>query len=73
MLSVELINQLLRFPVIFRRLPASPYVTVTHPLYEIMELPVSSLRVEDSVDFPFVRDVENHRLQFRWGLAGGRR
>ena len=73
MLLVELINQLLRIPEILRRLPASLYVTVTRPLYEIMELPVVSLRVEDSVNFPFVRVVDDHRLRFRWQLAGGRR
>jgi hypothetical protein len=73
MLSVELLDQLLRIPEILRRLPASPYVTVTRPLYEIMELPVASLRVEDSVDFPFVRVVDDRRLRFRWRLAGGRR
>jgi hypothetical protein len=72
-LSVELINQLLRIPEILRRLPASPYVTVTSPLYEIMELPVASLGVEDSVDFPFVGVVNDRRLRSRWQLAGGRR
>jgi hypothetical protein len=73
MLSVELIDQLLRIPVILRRLPVSPYMTVTNPLYKIMEHPVASLRVDDSVDFPFVRVVDNHPLWFRWRLAGGRR
>jgi len=73
MLSVELIDQLLRIPEILRRLPASPYVTVTRPLYEIMEHPVVSLRVEDSVDFLFVRVVDDRRLRFRWRLPGGRR
>jgi hypothetical protein len=73
MLSVELINQLLRIPEILHRLPASPYVTVTRPLYEIMELPVASLRVEDSVNFQFVRVVDDRRLRFRWRLLGGGR
>jgi len=73
MLSVELINQFLRIPGILHRLPASPYVTVTRPLYEIMELPAASLRVENSVDFPFVTVVDDRRLQFRWRLVGGRR
>jgi hypothetical protein len=72
MLSVELINQLLRIPEILRRLPASPYVAVTRPLYEIMELPVASLRVEDSVNLPFGTIVDDHRLRVRWWLAGGR-
>ena len=70
---MELINQFLRIPEILRRFAARPYVTVTRPLYEIMELPVASLRVEDSVDFPFVRVVDNRRVRFRWRLAGGRR
>jgi len=70
MLSVELINQLLRIPQILRRLPASPYITVTRPVYESMELPVASLRVEESVDFPFVRVIDDRRLRFRWRLAG---
>jgi hypothetical protein len=38
-----------------------------------MELPVASLRVEDPVNFPFVRVVDDCRLRFRWRLAGGRR
>jgi len=73
MLSVKLINQFLRIPEILRRFPASPYVTVTRPLYKIMELPVAPLRVEDPVDFPFVRVIDDPRLRFRWRLAGGRR
>jgi len=73
MLLVKLINQFLRIPEILRRFPASPYVTVTRPSYEIMELPVAPLRVEDPVDFPFVRVVDACRPQFRWRLAGGRR
>ena len=73
MLSVKLINQFLRIPEILRRFPASPYVTVTRPLYEIMELPVAPLRVEDPVNFPLVRVVDKHRLLFGWRLAGGRR
>jgi len=73
MLSMELINQFLRIPEILRWFPASPYVTVTRPLYEIMELLVESLIVEDSVDFPFSRVVDDCRLRFRWRLAGGRR
>jgi hypothetical protein len=71
--SVKLINQFLRIPEILRMLPASPYVTVTCPLYEIMELPVALLRVNDPVDFPFVRVVDDCRLRFRWRLSGGRR
>jgi hypothetical protein len=73
MLSVKLVKQFLRIPEILRRFPASPYVTVTCPLYEVMERPVPSFRVEDSVDFPFVRVVDEHRLPFGWRLAGGRR
>jgi len=73
MLSVKLIIQFLRFPEILCRFPASPYVTVTRPLYEIIELPVVPLRVEDPVDFPFVRVIDNGRLWFRWRLAGSRR
>jgi len=73
MLSVKLVDQFLRIPEILRRFPASPYVTVTRPLHEIMELPVASLRVEDPVNFPFVRVVDDRRLRFRWRLAGGRR
>jgi hypothetical protein len=67
MLSVTLSNQFLRIPEILRRFPASPYVTVTRPVYEIMELPVAPLRVEDPVDFPFVRVIDYRRL------AGSRR
>jgi hypothetical protein len=73
MFSVELINQFLRIAEILCRFPASPYVTVTHPLYEIIELPVALLRVEDSVDFPFVRVVDDRWLRFRWPLASDRR
>jgi hypothetical protein len=73
MLSVKLINQFLRIPEILRRFPASPYVTVTRQLYEIMEIPVAPLVVEDPVDLPFVRVVVEHRLRFRWRLGGGMR
>jgi hypothetical protein len=73
MLSVKLIHQFLRIPEILRRLPASSYETVTRQLYEIMELPVAPLRVEDPVDFPFVRVIDCRRLRFSWRLAGGRR
>jgi hypothetical protein len=73
MLSVKLVDQFLRIPEILCRFPASPYVTVTGPLYEIMELPVASLRVEDPVNFPFVRVVDDCRLRFRTRLGGGRR
>jgi hypothetical protein len=38
-----------------------------------MELPVVSLRVDDPVDFPLVRVVDNLQLRFRWRLPGGRR
>ena len=73
MLSVKLITQSLHIPEILCRFPASPYVTVTRPLYEIMELPVAPLGVEDPVDFPFVRVIDYPRLRFSWRLAGGRR
>jgi hypothetical protein len=73
MLSVKLINQFLRIPESLRRFPASPYVTVSRPLYEIMELPVAPRRVDDVVDFPSVRVVDDRRLRFRWRLAGGSR
>jgi len=73
MLSVKLINQFQRIPKILRRFPASPYITVTCPLYEIIELPVAPLRVEDPVDVPFVRVIDYRRLPFRWRLASGRR
>jgi hypothetical protein len=38
-----------------------------------MEHPVASLRVEDSVDFPLVRVVDDRRLRYRWRQAAGRR
>jgi len=53
MLLVKLIDQFLHIPDILRRFLASPYITVTHLLYQIMQLPVVSLGVEDPVDFPF--------------------
>jgi len=66
---VELVNQSLRIPKILRRIPASPYLTVTRPVDDIMELPVTSLRVKDQVDFPFIRVIDAHRLRVRWWLA----
>jgi hypothetical protein len=71
--SVKLINQFPRIPEILRRLPASSYVTVTRPLYEIMELRVALLRLKDPVDCPFVSVVDDCRLRFRWRLSGSRR
>jgi hypothetical protein len=38
-----------------------------------MELLVASLRVEELVNFAFVRVVDDRRLRSRWRLAGGRR
>jgi len=38
-----------------------------------MELPVAPLRVEDPVDFPFVRVIDDRWLRFRWRLASRRR
>jgi len=73
MLSVKIFAQFLRIPKILRRLPASPYVTITRSLYKIMELPVASFRVYDPLNFASVRVVDHCRLQFRWLLAGGRR
>jgi hypothetical protein len=72
MLSVEVINHFLYISGILRRFPASLYVTVTCPLYELTELPVVSLGAEDLVHFEFVRVVHNCPLWFRWRLAGGR-
>jgi len=72
MLSVKLINQLLRIPEILRRFPASPYVAVTRPLNQIMELLVVSFRVEDTVNFPFIGVGDHCRLRFLWRLAGVR-
>jgi hypothetical protein len=62
--SVKLINQFLCIPEILHWYPASPYVPVTRPLYKIMEYPVESLRVEDLVNFPFVRVVDDRRVLF---------
>jgi hypothetical protein len=73
MLSVKLVDQFLRIPEILRRFPASRHVTVTCQLYETLELPVASFRVEDLVNFPFVRVVDDPRLLFRWRLSGGTR
>jgi len=73
MLSVKLVDQFLHIPEILRMFPASLYITVTRLLYEIMELLVASLRVEDLVNFPFVRVVDDCWLRSRWRLAGGRR
>jgi hypothetical protein len=73
MLSVKLVDQFLHIPVILRRFLASLYITVIRQLYKIMELRVASLRVDDWVNFPFVRVLDDCRLQFRWWLAGGQR
>jgi hypothetical protein len=73
MVSVKLVNQILRIPVMLRRFPASPYITITCPLYEMIELPVALLSVEGPVNFALVRVVNDHRGWFRWQLARGRR
>jgi hypothetical protein len=70
MLSVKLINQFQRIPEILRRFPATLYLTVTRLMYEIMELPVAPLSVQDPVDYPFVSVIDYRRLQFSWRLAG---
>jgi len=73
MLLVKLVDQFLRIPGILRTVPASPSVTVTRPLHKIMELPVASLTVEDPVNFPFIRVVDNRWLRSngRWPAVGG--
>jgi len=71
MLLVELINQFLHVAKILRRFAASPYITVTRTLYKTMELPVALLRVENAVNFTFLRVVDDHVLRIRWRLAGG--
>jgi hypothetical protein len=73
MLSVNQVDQFLSIPGIFHRFPASSYVTVRRPLYEMMDIPVASLRVEYPVNFPFVRVIDHSRLHFRWRVAGSRR
>jgi len=73
MLSVELIDQFLCIPEILGKFPANPYVTVRHQLYQIMELPVTSLRVEDAANFPFVRVINYSPLPSTWRLLCGRR
>jgi hypothetical protein len=65
MTLVELINQFLCNPEILRMFPANGYITVNGLLYQIMEHPLASLRVEDLVDFPFVRVDDNRSLLFR--------
>jgi hypothetical protein len=70
---VKRVEELLCNPEIFRRFTASPYIYVTRPLYEIMEIPATLLGVEDRVGFPFVRVVRAWRLRFRWRFASGRR
>jgi hypothetical protein len=66
---VKHVDELLCNPEIFRRFTASPYVYVTRPLYEIMEIPDTLLGVEDRVDFPFVRVVHDGQLRFGWRFA----
>lgn len=66
MLSVELIDQFPRIPEIFRRFPAHVHVAVTRPWYEIMEFPIASLKIEDPVDFPLVRVIDDRSLWVRW-------
>jgi len=73
MVSVELVDQFWCIPEILCRFPARPYITVTRPLYKIMEFPVASLNVENPVNFPFVIVVDDHRLRFQRRLAGSRR
>jgi len=73
MLSVKPVDQFQHIPEILSSFPASPYVTVTRPLYEILELPVESFKAENPVEFPCFRVVDTCRLWFRWRLAGGSR
>jgi hypothetical protein len=73
MFSVNLDYQFLHIYNVVRRFPASPYVSVTRKLYEILELPVPSTRVEHPVHFPFVGVIVARPLRFRCLLAGGRR
>jgi len=69
MLWVEIVDQFLHIPEILCRFRAGLYVTVTRPWYEIMQSLVASVIVEDPVSFPFVRVIDNSRLQFTQQLA----
>jgi len=73
MLMVKIVNQFLHIPEMLRRLPVSLYVTVTRPLYEILELLAASCRVEDLVNLLFIRVIQNCQLVFGWRLACCRR
>jgi hypothetical protein len=42
-------------------------------LYKVIEIPEASLRVENPVNFAFVRVVDDWWLQFRSWQAGGRK
>jgi hypothetical protein len=70
---VKLVDLFLHIPKSLRKIPAGPYLTLTRPLYKIMELPVASLRVKDPVDFPILSVVDDRRLLVRSQLASGRR
>jgi hypothetical protein len=72
MLWVKLVDQFPRIPGILYRFSASLCLGVTRPQYDVMELPVASLKVEDSVDFAFITVVDDRQVRLKWRLAGGR-
>jgi hypothetical protein len=73
-LSVKLVDQLLGIFEVFCRFPTRAYVTVSGPLDEVMELPISPFGAENSIDFPFFicRFIDNRRLRLRWRLTYNR-
>lgn len=60
-------------PEILRMLAASLYITIIYRLYHLMDVPESSCGIQDPLDFPLIRVIDEWLQWFRWWLADGRR
>jgi hypothetical protein len=59
MLSMKLINQLLGIFEVLCRLPTGSHVTITSPLHEAVNLPIAPFGVDNRIDFPLFRMIDN--------------
>jgi hypothetical protein len=66
---MEFLPWLLRIWEVTRWLPTRTDISVSGPLTEIMNLPITPFGVEDAINFPFFQVVDNHWARFAQWLA----
>ena len=66
---MEFVHHLLSIHKVFRWLPTRTDISVSGPLNDIMKLPIMLFGLEDAINFPFFRVVDDHWVKFSRGLA----